>query len=356
MYGNVHVRPLKDITALRRFDVIPGEYDVTGAAAGLKVRWLEPDDVVADFGQGHVSLELSLATGAGLKLCLQEGLFHALLQGIEPAQFWQLDAYLRCACLQVRNNGALDWLKQRWQCGAQVVGVELLTQPPDAEQALAFRLRTAAGLDYQPGLVAPVDAGQRCSLSVLYEVGEPAEKIAVAGVPLRLEVIVGRVQVAMADLRELQTNDLIILKAGEFSLATALLCMQGSPLFSAEVERNLARVTKILRSEAMADTENLSDLEQAANAGDNTGVAVEEAGDAQRLNLEDVEVALNFSLGSITRTVAEIADIAEGDLLELPRPSGDCVDVLVNGKRLAKGEPVRIEKQVGIRIVKIYSG
>ena len=368
MAGAVNVRALRDLTTLRRFGLSAGEYPLAGAAQGLKLRWLPPEEFEPDQAQQYVVLKLSTATGFDPHVCLPEGLFHTLLQGIEPAQFWQLDDLLRCACLQVRNNGVLEWLNQRWQCRVRVdrvtslsgtdldisaipeggaPGTERMNHPPQPGRALAFRLRTAGGLDYPPALALPGDDQQPRALSALFEAAaEFGTKIIGARAPLRMDVILGHTQVPVAELQGLQVNDIILPEAGEYSATEAVLYLQGRTLFSAGVEQGALRVKQFLRSNVMADTET---------SGAEAMVEDQAAGPAS-ISPEEIDVTLHFSLGSLTRTLAEINQVAEGDLLELPRNAADGVDILVNGKRLATGEPVRIEDRIGIRVVKVDNG
>ena len=351
----VNVHALEDLTVLHRLGLAAGEYHVAGTERRLKVRWLPAGEFGADRAQQYVVVKCSPVAGFALQVCLPEELFQALLQELEPAQFWQLDELLRCACLQVRNNGVVQWLNQRWQCSLRVDGVALQEQPAPPRQALAFRLSTAGGLEYPPGLVAPVDARQPCALSALCETGGgPARNIDGQRAPLRLDAILGRTRVPVAALQGLQVDDIIVPAAGECSATEALLCVQGRALFSAGVEQDALRVKQFLGANVMADeTETTGDDLAAAGAGEPDA---EQAAAAASLSPEDIEVTLHFSLGSLTRTLAEINQIAERDVLELPRRVAGGVDILVNGKRLASGEPVRIEDRIGIRVVKVDNG
>ncbi len=149
MAGAVSAFEYKDLTGLHQLGLNTREHFVAGTGNALKIRWFDsvgsaPVDVDA---QGRwVSLELSPQTGIGVRLYLQEGLFNTLLQGIEPAQFWQLEALLRCAYLQVYNQGILDWAAKNWQCAPALKSIDLLDGEPDYGHAVAFALSTAAGL------------------------------------------------------------------------------------------------------------------------------------------------------------------------------------------------------------------
>lgn len=67
----------------------------------------------------------------------------------------------------------------------------------------------------------------------------------------------------------------------------------------------------------------------------------------------DVPLEVTVELGRSNRSIKEILDFAPGTIIELNKLAGEPVDVLVNGKFVAKGEVVVIEENFGIRIVEI---
>lgn len=67
----------------------------------------------------------------------------------------------------------------------------------------------------------------------------------------------------------------------------------------------------------------------------------------------DVPLEVTVELGRSNRSIKEILDFAPGTIIELNKLAGEPVDVLVNGKFIAKGEVVVIEENFGIRIVEI---
>ena len=58
-------------------------------------------------------------------------------------------------------------------------------------------------------------------------------------------------------------------------------------------------------------------------------------------------------LGRTTKSISEILEFSPGTIIELDRIAGEPIDVLVNGKYVAKGEVVIIEESYGIRITEI---
>ncbi|MCI8339108.1 MAG: flagellar motor switch phosphatase FliY [Lachnospiraceae bacterium] len=67
----------------------------------------------------------------------------------------------------------------------------------------------------------------------------------------------------------------------------------------------------------------------------------------------DVPLEVTVELGRANKSIKEILDFSPGTILELNKLAGEPVDVLVNGKFVAKGEVVVIEENFGIRLVEI---
>ncbi len=67
----------------------------------------------------------------------------------------------------------------------------------------------------------------------------------------------------------------------------------------------------------------------------------------------DVPLEVTVELGRTKKSIAEILDFAPGTIIELDKIAGEPIDVLVNGKFVAKGEVVVIEENFGIRVTEI---
>lgn len=67
----------------------------------------------------------------------------------------------------------------------------------------------------------------------------------------------------------------------------------------------------------------------------------------------DVPLEVTVELGRTNKSIKEILDFSPGTIIELNKLAGEPVDVLVNGKFVAKGEVVVIEENFGIRITEI---
>lgn len=67
----------------------------------------------------------------------------------------------------------------------------------------------------------------------------------------------------------------------------------------------------------------------------------------------DVPLEVTVELGRTNKSIKEILDFSPGTIIELNKLAGEPVDVLVNGKFVAKGEVVVIEENFGIRVTEI---
>ncbi|MBI1910177.1 MAG: FliM/FliN family flagellar motor switch protein [Deltaproteobacteria bacterium] len=68
---------------------------------------------------------------------------------------------------------------------------------------------------------------------------------------------------------------------------------------------------------------------------------------------QDVPVSLVAVLGRKTVNLKELLGFKMGQVVELDKGPGDAVDVVVNGKVVAKGELVDVEGKIGIRILRM---
>jgi flagellar motor switch protein FliN/FliY len=67
----------------------------------------------------------------------------------------------------------------------------------------------------------------------------------------------------------------------------------------------------------------------------------------------DVPLEVTVELGRTTKSISEILSFSPGTIIELDRIAGEPIDVLVNGKFVARGEVVVIEESFGIRVTEI---
>lgn len=67
----------------------------------------------------------------------------------------------------------------------------------------------------------------------------------------------------------------------------------------------------------------------------------------------DVALEVTVELGRTKKSISEVLDFTPGTIIELDKVAGEPVEVLVNGKMVARGEVVVIEESFGVRITEI---
>jgi flagellar motor switch protein FliN/FliY len=69
----------------------------------------------------------------------------------------------------------------------------------------------------------------------------------------------------------------------------------------------------------------------------------------------DVSVELKVEIGRTTMTIRELLDLAPGTVITLDRMAGEPVDLLVNEKRIARGEVVAVDEEFGLRVTEVVA-
>lgn len=71
--------------------------------------------------------------------------------------------------------------------------------------------------------------------------------------------------------------------------------------------------------------------------------------------LMDVPVEISVELGKTNKSLSELLKMGEGYIIELDRTAGEPVDVLVNGRLIAKASVVVVDENFGVRITSILT-
>jgi flagellar motor switch protein FliN len=72
--------------------------------------------------------------------------------------------------------------------------------------------------------------------------------------------------------------------------------------------------------------------------------------------LYDVPVELAVEIGRTHMTIRETLALGPGSIVTLNRLAGEPVDLLVNGKPIARGEVVVIDEEFGLRVTEVVAG
>ncbi len=81
-----------------------------------------------------------------------------------------------------------------------------------------------------------------------------------------------------------------------------------------------------------------------------------EGSSSRRLDmLLDVPLEVNVELGRTRMTIQDLLQLGPGSVVELDKVAGEALDILVNGRLVARGEAVVVNDKFGIRITDIVS-
>ena len=69
----------------------------------------------------------------------------------------------------------------------------------------------------------------------------------------------------------------------------------------------------------------------------------------------DVEMDVTAELGRTRMTVRSLLDLEPGSIVELDRMAGSPVDLLVNGRLIARGEVVVVDEEFALRLTEIVA-
>ena len=75
-------------------------------------------------------------------------------------------------------------------------------------------------------------------------------------------------------------------------------------------------------------------------------------------NLElllDVPLSVTVELGRTRIAVRRLLSLGAGAVIELTKLAGEPLDVLINGKPIARGEAVMVNEKFGIRLTEVVS-
>lgn len=119
-------------------------------------------------------------------------------------------------------------------------------------------------------------------------------------------------------------------------------------------------------AEAPIDQSGLAGLaESSVGAGDGSGPFVPQAFGAEQYGmsiaagplslLQDVDMEVTVELGRTNMPIRELLALQPGMVVEIDRAASAPIDVLVNGRRIARGEVVVIDEEFGIRITEIVT-
>jgi len=124
------------------------------------------------------------------------------------------------------------------------------------------------------------------------------------------------------------------------------------------IDAMLAAAAGAAPAEPVADAEPVVAAEPIAEA-DPAGEQLEAApvtaehSDADLARLHAVPVELAVEIGRTRMTIGDTLGLGPGSIITLNRMAGEPVDLLVNGRAIARGEVVVIDEEFGLRVTEV---
>ncbi|MCH9626803.1 MAG: hypothetical protein S4CHLAM2_04340 [Chlamydiales bacterium] len=194
---------------------------------------------------------------------------------------------------------------------------------------------------------------------------ELREKISV---DVSLEV--GHTQLSFQDWKEVRAGDFILLDHCSYDPAEGkggvVLALNQTPLFRGRFKDKGIKLTEYPSYEEVGHAMDENPFEEESEQeedlygdplpteeGEEEGVATTLAPSEPILSAEQLPIQLTVEVGRLRMTAKELMDLAPGNLLEINAAPEQGVDLVVNGKKVGRGELIRLGETLGVRILSL---
>lgn len=220
-------------------------------------------------------------------------------------------------------------------------GVSIAIESVGPAPAFVAAFRCAVAIRHafaETALHLAADAAARPALRRLIGAA-PSLLAPCAGLPVPLAVRIGAVRLSLAELKGIEPGDVVFpdvaCRAGE-----ALVIYGERWSHAAKHDRGTVTVAGPRRPLVLQDGGGwMADSDAAAPPAE---------------RLDQLSVTLVFELGRSELPLAAVQGLAPGAVIPLGRDPGEAVDIVANGRRIGRGEIVRIENELGIRVVRLF--
>ncbi|HBK81596.1 MAG TPA: flagellar motor switch protein FliN [Nitrospinae bacterium] len=92
--------------------------------------------------------------------------------------------------------------------------------------------------------------------------------------------------------------------------------------------------------------------------GEESSVSLDREGEDGEVNVDlimDLPLEMVVELGRTKMLINDLLQIGQGSVIELNKQVGEALDILVNGKLVARGEVVVVKDKFGVRITEVLS-
>lgn len=181
---------------------------------------------------------------------------------------------------------------------------------------------------------------------------------------VELSVEVGKSQLSLQEWKKVAIGDCVLLDSALYDPSTTrrsvLLTLHHQPLWRGRLKEGVIKLIEpVTYEEVDAPMNETPSFDSGLDQEDEdipplSGPEGEtSSGKAPSLDVESVPIQLTVEVGRLRMSVKELMALAPGNLLELSHSPEQGVDLLLNGRKVGRGELVRVGDALGVRIVSL---
>lgn len=306
----------------------PLEIAIAGGPVVIEAAWLpdqRPDCTVA----------LRIGTAAAALHIPRALLDHSLVLADPNVDLDRIAHEHAALLLETLFADALAWLEEKL---SETIVVETAGKRSNWAMARFGLVLRLGDLAFECALGFESIAHARAIASLLDSTGAKQERLA-DDFPVPVSLHHSAVEVTAGELRSLQRGDVVLTESRD--AAAALLVIGNHLMAPVAVEARSGRLIARPRHIKASGWGWMMNETKGVEAGP----LLEDA------EIEDLPVTLIFELGRTTLTLGEVRRLGAGTILPLEELKSETVDLVANGKRIGRGEIVRIGESLGVRIL-----
>jgi len=173
--------------------------------------------------------------------------------------------------------------------------------------------------------------------------------------PVTLSLTVGHTIISLGDIKSLSVGDCLVVEECSYSLKNKsgelLLSIQNHPLFHALFKPGKLEIeTYVLYHEESPMSEKpISDSSSESDA--HLWSEEQETSQTEKIvAAAKVPITVQIEIGRVEMTLEKLLALKPGNTLELPRSPEEGVHLLVNGRRIGRGDLVQLGESLGVVI------
>ena len=254
---------------------------------------------------------------------------------------------IRNLAIEIILSPLIRWLEQESEVNITVV--DYVKKKPDFRRRLAFSFYYEESEDsWCAGQIALGDELKRPLFKLLRH-WPIIQTERLDPLQLKTQLMIGSTIITVAELNTVEVGDVVFLDQNIYSEGE-LMWAHFSP-----------NILIILRkgSQTMTDEESTGHdvTVEAVTEGEmpdqlQPNISGEQL--TENLAVENLEIKLDFDLGEVSLSLAQLKKLTPGYIFSIGRPLERAVNISSNGQRLASGELVDINRIVGVRVKKLF--